>query len=162
MKNILASLSLLLAACGQAVPRDVVTVRAYTDSRGDPTPHADSLGFTYLSDGDGAKFAAPGWNCLINPVLTNDPDDDRLTRVVLHELANVIILDTGVVPPYGPGWFAFDSDTIPPFTDIGPDEAAWFAAHGPYRVNVTDDWLRQPVAEALLRITLAAGREVFR
>lgn len=156
---------LLLAACGAPIPRDVITVRTYTDAHGDVVPPTGNLGFTYGPVGEGgSKYGEAGFNVLVNPVLANDPDDDRLTRVVLHELANVLVLDDGAFPPEMDGsWFLWDGDGKPPFTEIGPDEAAWFARHAkPYRVNVADDWLRQPTNEAVLRIRLATGVEVFR
>ena len=34
--------------------------------------------------------------------------------------------------------------------------------HGPFSVNVADEWLRQPTLEAVTRINVAAGMEVFR
>lgn len=165
MRLAFASLLLLLAACGQPVPRDVVTVRTYTDANGRIVPPTGNLGFTYGPVGEGgSKYGEAGFNVLLNRVLADgEPDDDRLVRVILHELGNVIVLDTGAFPPEMDGsWFLWDGDGKAPFTEIGPDEAAWFAAHGPYRVNVADDWLRQPVAEAILRIALASGREVFK
>jgi len=156
---------LLLAACGAPIPRDAVTVRTYTDANGDVVPPTGNLGFTYGPVGEGgSKHGEAGFNVLVNPVLANDPDDDRLTRVVLHELGNVLVLDDGAFPPEMDGaWFLWDGDGQVPFHSIGPDEAAWFARHAkPYRVTVKDDWLRQATAEAILRITLAAGVEVFR
>lgn len=161
MRLAFASL-LLLAACGQ-VPSDVVTVRTYTDAHGDVVPPTGNLGFTYGPVGEGgSKYGEAGFNVLVNPVLANEPDDDRLTRVVLHELANVLVLDDGAFPSeMDATWYLWEGDSQEPFHSIGPDEAAWFAAHGPYRVNVADDWLRQPTNEAVLRINLAAGVTVF-
>ena len=156
-------LALLLTACGEAIPHDVVTVRAYTDYAGVPTPHPESLGFTYLDDGRGSKYGKPGWNCLLNAVLATDADDDRLVRVIVHELGNVLVLEDGAWPEaMDSTWYVWEGDSQPYHADLSMAEAEWFAGHGPFSVNVADEWLRQPTLEAVTRINVAAGMEVFR
>lgn len=163
MRSMLGVLSaLLLVACGQPAPDDLITVRNYTDARGRLTPHADALGFTYWGgDGSGAEHGTPGWNCLINVVLHDDADDDRDVRVIVHELGNVLVLDDGAFPEEMDGdWFLWAGSQQPYQGGLTEPEAFWFAQHGPYRVRVKDGW-HQPTLEAINRVNVAAGVEVF-
>lgn len=156
----------LLAACGGgAPPKDVATVRAYTDVAGVPTPHADSLGFTYMGDGDGAEYEAEGWNCLINGnTLLGDPDPDRIVRVIVHELENAEVLRSGRYPDDVAGdWYLWSSENVPPFAAPVAEEAAWLATLPTMRVRVDsrDPWLVEPTREAVERLNDAAGWDVF-
>lgn len=167
MKAILAALlCFALAACGGgAPPKDVATVRAYTDTHGVPTPHADSLGFTYMGDGDGAEYEAPGWNCLVNADLVGDADPDRIVRVIVHELENAEVLRAGRYPDAIAGdWYLWSSENVPPFAAPVAEEAAWLATLPTMtvRVDSRDPWLVDPVREAVERLNDAAGRDVFR
>lgn len=167
MRTILtAMLCLALAACGGgAPPKDVATVRAYTDAWGNPTPHAESLGFTYGPvDGGGAEYEAAGWNCLINADLVGDPDPDRIVRVILHEIENAQVLRGDGYPDAIAGdWYLWSSENVPPFAAPVAEEAAWLATLPTMRVRVDsrDPWLVDPVREAVERLNDAAGREVF-
>ena len=162
----MVAISLLAACGGGAPPKDVATVRAYTDTHGDPTPHADSLGFTYGPvDGGGAEYEAAGWNCLINEMLVGDPDPDRIVRVIVHELENAEVLRAGRYPDAIAGdWYLWSSENVPPFAAPVAEEAAWRATLPTMtvRVDSRDPWLVDPVREAVERLNDAAGREVFR
>lgn len=159
-------LCLALVACGGgSIPTDVATVRAYTDAWGNPTADANSLGFTYGPvDGDGAEYGAGGFNCLINATLVGDPDSDRLTRVIAHELENAQVLRGDGYPDAIAGdWYLWSSENVPPFAAPVAAEAAWLAALPTMRVVVDhrDPWLVDPTREAVERLNDAAGREVF-
>jgi hypothetical protein len=150
-------LAVLLTSCGGGSPVNDITVRRYEDVAGNPTPNVDSLGFTYYLDKKGnAKHGAAGWNCLINEELRFDPDDDKIVRVVIHELGRVFQEEDGQTQQGEPGWYLWDADTLPPYAEMPMDEAMWFARHGPKRVHVHDDWLADPVSEALDRINYAS------
>lgn len=156
----------LLAACGGgSIPTDVATVRAYTDAHGIPTPDANSLGFTYGPvDGDGAKYEADGFNCLINATLVGDPDPDRIVRVIAHELENAEVLRGDGYPDTIAGdWYLWSAENVPPFAAPVAAEAAWLATLPTMRVvvDVRDPWLVEPTREAVERLNDAAGREVF-
>ena len=157
----LALLALLLASCGAlGLEEDVVnkiTVRRYEDVNGHPTRDPNSLGFTYYAgQHSSAKHGAKGYNCLINEMLLNDDDSDKIVRVIIHELGQVLILKDDDAPTYEPGWYTFDSDVLPPQAQIPVDEAMWFAHHDTMQVSVHDAWLAGPVGEAIDRINYAA------
>lgn len=161
----MVAISILAACGGWTIQSDSATVRAYTDAHGDPTPHADSLGFTYWGDGDGAEYEAPGANCLINAMLVGDSDPDRIVRVIVHELENAEVLRAGRYPDAIAGdWYLWSSENVPPFAAPVAEEAAWLATLPTMtvRVDSRDPWLVDPVREAVERLNDAAGREVFR
>src|SRR5512139_2632193 len=84
------SIAAVVLACGindlhDANPADV-NLRTYQDMNGDIPPFAGNLGTTYFLD-------KAGWNCLIHPYATEPPfdeDDERTTRVVVHELGHTL------------------------------------------------------------------------
>ena len=160
-------LALTLVGCGAlGLEEEVVnriTVRRYEDVNGNPTQDPNSLGFTYYaSSRSSARHASKGWNCLLNEILLDDPDTDKLTRVIIHEFANVCIeSDDYKDPMFGPGAYSWDADTLPPMAPISDEEAIWFSQHGPFKVSVRDDWLDLPTDEAMDRINASAQVEVF-
>jgi hypothetical protein len=154
---------LALGGCGGGAPSDhQVKVRRYEDVNGTPTPNADSLGLTYYLDDKGsAKHGAAGYNCLINEVLVSDADADKIVRVIMHELTNVLILSDDSNPAFGPGWYSWDSDTLPPLAPVPLAEGAWIAEHEEFFLSVGNDWLADSTVEAADRLNAAAGKLVF-
>lgn len=154
----------ILAGCGGSVPpKDVATVRAYTDWAGNPSPHAESLGWTYWSDGDGAKYGVPGYNSLINEMTLADPDDDRIVRVIVVEILNAQVLRAGAYPAgLDGGWYLWSSENRDPYEALGPAESAWVASLPRMTVHVhpRDPWLVEPTRAAVDRLN-AGGAEVF-
>ena len=124
----LAILALVLAGCGAlGLEEEVVnriTVRRYEDVNGHPTQDPNSLGFTYYASArSSAKHSSKGFNCLINEMLLEDSDSDKIVRVIVHELGQALILKDDDAPDYEPGWYTFDSDVLPPGADLPIDEA---------------------------------------
>ena len=160
MRRHLAIVAVALVGCGGGLPwvddrSDEVHVRRYESVSGE-TPPAESLGYTYGPMDD-------GWHCLINEVLRTDADGDKMRRVVVHELLNVLALDHGIPAAAGPGWYLWDSDTLPPWAPMPAEEAAWVkVCGGGYDLNVEADWLRDATTEARDFITDAAGYAPFR
>ncbi len=155
-----ALLLLTLSACGVAPHTDDIVVRRYEAANGDPVRDGERLGFTYYTHDKGAKHGSAGWNCLVSDVLIEDDDADRIVRVVMHELLNVVALQDGV-PAYGPDWYLADGDSRPPLYTVPNDEAAWLAGHGTFNVRARDAWLVDPTREACERLNTAAGVVVF-
>lgn len=144
----------LLGCCKDPSQDKVVFVRTYVyENKTKPGPA--NLGFTY-EKGD-------SFNCLINEILEKDADQDKVVRVVIHELLNVLVLANGAPPNMGTGWYVYDSDTLPPFSPLLPAEADWVASNeGKHGVSVKNAWLASPTLRATIRINDAVGRKVFR
>lgn len=164
-----------LSACGiggNPIEHDnEITVRRYEDKDGVPVMDGQHLGLTYWSkDAEGAKHGVAGFNCLVSEILRDDDDPDRLTRVVIHELLSVLTYEDGsrMFPrrPEGEkwGWYVLHAAGLEPFAPITPEEAAWIATHGYYRVMVSApdvDWLEEPTNDAIERINDAAGVVIY-
>jgi hypothetical protein len=166
--TLLAAITLVgCGLAGESAPKDLATVRAYTDANGRDTPNDNSLGWTYYADdGDGAEYAEGGYNCLINRILSMDADADRIVRVIVHELMNAQVLRDGGEWPIGiaPGGYLWSADSLAPFAAIPSDEAAWVASRPTMTVKVAGrdtDWLYEPTGLAVERLNDAAGREVY-
>lgn len=171
MRKLLTSLlcvvlSTITISCGGGgPPKDLATVRSYTDVNGVPTPHADSLGFTFWGEADAAEFGTDGYNCLINEMMVGDADPDRMVRVIVHELESAQVLRAGDFPATMAGdWYVWSAENVPPFSAPVPAEGAWLATLPSMRVVVDGrdaSWLALPVALAVERLNDAAGRSVF-
>ena len=156
MRVALATLVAFIAisACGGSrADHHTVTVERYVYANG-TVPGPSQLGLTFGPKRD-------GYHSLINALLLTDDDADKIVRVIVHELANVLTLEDRARPPAVYGWYVYDSDTLPPFTPMRPDEAAWIAGHGQYRVRVAETWLEAPVRFAIARIDAAGAAGVF-
>lgn len=178
MRSSIVALSLALVSCGalgiggNPIEHDnEITVRRYEDKDGVPVNDGQHLGLTYWTQTDaGAKHGEPGFNCLVSEILRDDDDPDRLTRVVMHELLSVLTYEDGSrMNPERPegegwGWYVFHAAGLEPFQPILPEEAAWIATHGYYRVMVSGpdvDWLEQPTNDAIERLNDAAGVVIY-
>lgn len=162
MSRLLVAAVLLstISACGLAGREsDDITVRRYEDTEGRPTPYDDSLGFTYYLPGK-------GYNVLINQILSQDADEDRIVRVVMHELMNVLVLDHAGQVHYPADmdgtWYLYDGDSRDPYYPVPAAEAAWLSDHAGYRpVKVKSYFVIDATNKAVQRINEAAGAEVF-
>lgn len=84
---------------------------------------ADSpyLGFTFHS-------GANRWKCAIRADVLTEPDEDKATRVLVHELLQIVVLISDGLPAGSDGWYAASGDTQEPNAIITNEEADWVRA----------------------------------
>lgn len=123
-----------------------------------PENPPDLLGYSYRLDGN-------DWAHDVRRSLGDEPDTDKVARVVVHELFQLALARAGRLPPAATRvWYTADGDGQPPFAPITVEEADWVRSvlrSFSIRVVAEDAWLVEPTRVALARIRAALGSDPY-